>query len=322
MKTERSEHALALRARDGDREALAELVERTRLRLFPLAYAELRHYEDARDAVASALVQVCLHVHELRDPAQVRAWMNSIVRNEVRHLQRAAQRRPSELLPTETLLEPALTLRLDVERALRQLPADQARALALFYLANLSIREIARRTGRPEGTIKSWLHQGRRRLAQVMEGYAPMTPTEWTAAIVSTNLEPTVLTALSDALRAAGFRRVNLFHDYQDVATLKETGEGETKEFHLPDPLKGTHLLVLDEWIGGRSAFELYPILRAAVEKREMAACILLDPTDVAANRISVFSAWVSGFDLCLNKPVQPEEFAHFAKRIRERMAT
>ena len=36
---------------------LAELVERTRLRLFGLAYAELRLYEDAQDAVASALLQ-------------------------------------------------------------------------------------------------------------------------------------------------------------------------------------------------------------------------------------------------------------------------
>src|ERR671939_452702 len=88
MEREQSEYELALRARDGDREALAELVERTRLRLFALAYAELRHYEDAQDAVAAALLQVCLHVGELRQPERIRAWMQSIVRNEVRQLRR------------------------------------------------------------------------------------------------------------------------------------------------------------------------------------------------------------------------------------------
>jgi DNA-directed RNA polymerase specialized sigma24 family protein len=62
MNPEPDEYRLALRARDGDREALTELVERARLQLFALAYAELRHYEDAQDAVAAALVQVCLHV--------------------------------------------------------------------------------------------------------------------------------------------------------------------------------------------------------------------------------------------------------------------
>src|SRR5262249_26444169 len=90
MDHEPNEYELALRARDGDPEALADLVERTRLRLFPLAYAELRHYEDAQDAVASALLQICLHVGDLRQPECLRAWMQSIVRNEVRRLRRGA----------------------------------------------------------------------------------------------------------------------------------------------------------------------------------------------------------------------------------------
>ena len=90
MNREPDEYELALRAREGDRRALAELVERTRLRLFSLAYAELRHYEDAQDAVASALLQICRHVTELREPESIRAWMNSIVRNEVRRLRRGS----------------------------------------------------------------------------------------------------------------------------------------------------------------------------------------------------------------------------------------
>src|SRR2546423_6790205 len=88
MDPEPNEYELALRARDGDREALAELVERTRLRLFALAYAELRHYEDAQDAVAAALLQICLHVGQLREPARVSVWMQRIVQNEVRRIVR------------------------------------------------------------------------------------------------------------------------------------------------------------------------------------------------------------------------------------------
>lgn len=44
-------------ARDGDREALADLVELLRPRLFGEAYFCLRHYHDAQDAVASALLR-------------------------------------------------------------------------------------------------------------------------------------------------------------------------------------------------------------------------------------------------------------------------
>ena len=47
MKPETNKYALAKRARDGDRQALSELIERLRKPLFGMAYAELRHYEDA-----------------------------------------------------------------------------------------------------------------------------------------------------------------------------------------------------------------------------------------------------------------------------------
>src|SRR5438105_12003589 len=88
MTPEPDEFELALRARAGDQEALAALVEGARRHLFALAHAELRHYDDAQDALASALLQICLHVGELREPEHVRAWMQSIVRNEVRMHQR------------------------------------------------------------------------------------------------------------------------------------------------------------------------------------------------------------------------------------------
>jgi DNA-directed RNA polymerase specialized sigma24 family protein len=88
MDTERDEQELAQRARDGDEQSLAELLERARLRLFALAYEDLRHYEDAQDAVAAAFLQICWHITELRQPQRVRAWMQSIVRNEVRRIRR------------------------------------------------------------------------------------------------------------------------------------------------------------------------------------------------------------------------------------------
>src|SRR5438309_8024165 len=135
MEPEASEYDLALRARDGDPDALAELVERTRLRLFSLAYAELRHYEDAQDAVAAALLQVCLHVGELRQPERIRAWMQSIVRNEAHRLRRGCGTSLLRLEEAEgqtDSAEPSLLL-LDIERALQRLPGNQAEAMRLFY---------------------------------------------------------------------------------------------------------------------------------------------------------------------------------------------
>jgi RNA polymerase sigma-70 factor (ECF subfamily) len=158
MDPEPDEIELARRPQAGDREALKVLLECLRPGLFALAYSELRHYEEAQDAVASALLQICRHVGDLRDPALARAWIWSIARNEARLiLRRRAQRR--EELATERVETIADTgsvgggtvesdLRLEIERALRRLPRDQARAVALHYLAGLPVEEIARRCDR------------------------------------------------------------------------------------------------------------------------------------------------------------------------------
>lgn len=318
--SEQEEYKRAVQARNGDLDALSELVERLRLRLFAIAYAELQHYEDAQDAVASALVRICSHMGDLRDTGGFRAWVYTIVRNEARSLQRQRILASSHLSLSDVSELPAPSelsaLRLDVEQALRRLPADQAHVLALFYLGNVPIRDIAQRVGRPEGTIKSWLHHGRRQLAQSMPEYAPMTmaqPTEWTAAILSDRLEPSVINSLLDALRAAGYCRIHRFHDCREI--LPE-GSMNVSELHLPDALRGTHFLVLDHHIGTQSAFELHLILRAAEKEDniQMAHCILLNP----ASDISVVASWLAGFDLALSQPVNPEEFERFARRIRE----
>src|SRR6266852_8341743 len=251
MDLETSEYELALRAREGNREALAELVERTRLRLFALAYAELRHYEDAQDAVGSALLQICRHVRELREPEHVRAWMQSIVRHEVYRLRRRAG---ASLVRLEDAPEPVdgaepSLLRLDIERALRRLPGDQARAIQMYYLDELSTREIGRRLGRAEGTITSWLHRGRRNLAAQMEDYAPMTPSPTdptreaeplrAAALIHTDLDPALIRQVTEALQAGGY-------------SPKIVTPGDLPR--LLESLSGYEYLVLDESIDGRSA--------------------------------------------------------------------
>jgi RNA polymerase sigma factor (sigma-70 family) len=294
MEPEPDEYELALRARDGDREALAELVERTRLRLFALAYAELRHYEDAQDAVAAALLQICRHVGELRQPERICAWMQSIVRNETRRLRRGpavsvtsleeVEGRPAEG-PISSLMH------IDIERALEQLPSHQAQAIRLFYLDDLSTHEIADRMGRTNGTITSWLHRGRQQLAAHMEGYTAMTsaPTT-TAAIIHSDLAPALLQKVRNALRTAGY---------------------STKVFKPGDParlmesLKGYQAVVLDEQIGDHSAFEFLIHTRASPETKGLAVCLLC--SDPSTFTVSAYFA--AGANRLVNKQI-PEDLA------------
>jgi RNA polymerase sigma-70 factor (ECF subfamily) len=53
--------------------------------------------------------------------------------------------------------------------ALAELPDDQRAALSLHYLDGLSVREIARVLGVPQGTVKSRLYYARNSLKKALE---------------------------------------------------------------------------------------------------------------------------------------------------------
>ena len=70
----------------------------------------------------------------------------------------AGQRQPPEPEPGDSLWFSALGT------ALRRLPLREREILVLHYLADLPVETIARERGLPEGTVKTRLASGRRRL--------------------------------------------------------------------------------------------------------------------------------------------------------------
>ncbi|GIG63226.1 RNA polymerase sigma24 factor [Longispora fulva] len=52
--------------------------------------------------------------------------------------------------------------------ALRQIPAQQRRAIVLHYFGDLTVATIATELGVARGTVLSWLHRGRARLATLL----------------------------------------------------------------------------------------------------------------------------------------------------------
>ncbi len=60
----------------------------------------------------------------------------------------------------------------DFWAAVRSLPARQSQAIALFYLEDLPVSEIAAVIGCAESTARVHLTRGRRNLAKMMDGIA------------------------------------------------------------------------------------------------------------------------------------------------------
>jgi RNA polymerase sigma factor (sigma-70 family) len=319
---EAENYRLAVRARDGDNQALAVLITRLRGPLFAAAFAELRHYEDAQDAVADAVLRICRNIGNLREPAQARAWMLQIARNEARRYRSLPVTDLAEA-ESQTLSSPAPSLlRLDVENALRSLPADTASAIAQFYLDGQGVREIATNVGRPEGTVKYWLHRGRVHLHQQLKGYNPMetetdtainleTQYAGNAAIISTELSPELTAQMTTEIQRAGWSNVR---HIAEVPAFIRNADGS-----LPEPLSGCLLIVLDEFVGGRSAFELSTLWRSTQEGRQVAILLLIDGRNESVNRDdTIMAAYIAGFDMLLTKPFDAGEIESFTRRIRQ----
>ena len=331
---DQSDYAFARAAQTGDTAALEKLLERMRGPLFALAYAETRNYEDAQDAIANGLLRVCRQIHTLRKPEAARSWMFRIVQNEARRLRGRVATvllvgdEESGASGTSGINEQnAVIFRADIERALRQLPREQARAVSLFYLHGLSIRTIAGQLSRPEGTIKYWLHQSRQTLSETLKDYAPMTKTTKTAeiippsaaplkaTIISTDIAPDLLTRMTDALIRAGWSDTQTRPDFADLG-MRPPAEGEPAR--VPDPLWKSRLLVLDEWVNHRSVFEVLPILRGRADTKNTAIFLLINGDRSEKEKdVTVLSAYVSGVDMLLTKPFDLAEFESFARRLR-----
>jgi RNA polymerase sigma-70 factor (ECF subfamily) len=158
----------------GSRQAVFGRLTDQRLdRAYRLAATVLDGGPEAQDAVHDAAVQAWLRWASLRDQDRFDSWFDRIVVNECRDRLRhntTANRRIVDLAP-EPLPDPDdRTGQIDaLRRAIRTLSADHRIVIALRFLEDLPVDEIATRTGVRAGTVKSRIHYALRQLRAAYE---------------------------------------------------------------------------------------------------------------------------------------------------------
>ena len=169
---------LVERARDGDRDAFAELAGRAIDRLYRVAYRISRDPEIARDATQQALIQAWRNLPSLRDPDRWEAWTyRLLVRACYREIDRDRRLGGNvRLIQDERDWVPDTALsvadRDELERGFRRLPTDQRAVLVLHYYVGLPLTEVAETLGIPAGTARSRLFKATRRLRAALEADA------------------------------------------------------------------------------------------------------------------------------------------------------
>jgi RNA polymerase sigma-70 factor (ECF subfamily) len=152
------------RARRGDHEAFAELIDAHLARLDAAARLILRDGELARDAVQEAMIRAWRDLPGLRDPERFDAWLHRLLVNACLDLVRRRKRRVIEVeltaldAPTTRDIASSLADRQLLDDALAGLPPGHRAVVALHYLLGLPLSEVAASMGIPLGTAKSRLH--------------------------------------------------------------------------------------------------------------------------------------------------------------------
>lgn len=157
------------------KEEFAQVVLDSTDSLYRISKSILKYDADCEDAVQEAITIAFEKLYTLRKDCYARTWLVRIVMNECYKIARRKEREyateQSDMLKQQEKSEPT-GLKLeqsDVYQALLTLEERQRVVLVLFYVEEYSLKEIARITNVPVGTVKSRLNRGRKQLRKWFE---------------------------------------------------------------------------------------------------------------------------------------------------------
>jgi RNA polymerase sigma-70 factor, ECF subfamily len=189
-----SEDRIVTLANAGDRSAFAELVHRNYARARRLAYLLARDHALAEDAVSESFYLAFTHLHQFESTGRFSAWLNRIIINECREMERR-NRRAVTVEFEERVHTPVCTpeswhtltpeeqtghseLLAVLSREIHRIPA-RLREPFLMRVQEKPISEIAAQLGLTESAVKSRVNQARCHLRTRMARHMPQRATHF-----------------------------------------------------------------------------------------------------------------------------------------------
>ena len=167
---------LVTRARSGDREALAALVEAVQDDIWRFQLSRHRSEADAEDATQETFVRMMSSLGELREPGAFRGWLYRIALNEALETGRRRAAGAKALAASASMgtreeeTVDRSELRQAVRRAVGGLEDKLRTTVELRYEHGLAYADIAQAMDCPEGTVATRLRRAHERLKQVLAG--------------------------------------------------------------------------------------------------------------------------------------------------------
>lgn len=131
--------------------------------------------QEAEDAAQDVFVRAIRSLKRWDRERPLRPWLLTIASNRCRTYLNQRKRRPSASEYADDIADPraeqdsSQELWQEIRRALDELRPDYRKVFLLFHEQGLSYDEMSSLTGKPIGTLKTWLHRARNEMLKMLQ---------------------------------------------------------------------------------------------------------------------------------------------------------
>jgi len=153
-----------------DQEKIVHYYEMYSDTVYRIGFSYLKNKNDADDVVQETFLRLVKQNGGFESDEHVKAWLIVTAANFCKSLLGHWWNKRADLEDTEIPVEAEYGNR-ELLEAIWKLPPNVRVSIYLFYYEGYSSKEIAKMLRKPDGTIRSYLHQGREKLKdQLQEG--------------------------------------------------------------------------------------------------------------------------------------------------------
>ena len=166
---------LVRRVQAGNVEAFEPLYREHVDRVYALCLRMSRDSAEASELTQDVFVRCWERIGTFRGDSRFGTWLHRVAVNVVLEQRRSRSRREARVEPSGDLdilggaaTERSDDVRMDLERAVRELPPKARAVFILHDIEGYRHREIAQMTGAAPGTMRAQLHRARRLLMEAL----------------------------------------------------------------------------------------------------------------------------------------------------------
>ena len=172
------ERQLIFDVQKGSHDAFRLLVERYMKQAYNIAFGFLHDHDDAEDVAQESFVRIYQSITTFRGDAEFSTWLYRIVMNL--SLNRVQQKKSARshtvqsfedignFVGHDSVSAPEPDIRWHIEQALHQLQTLQRATVILRHLNGLSTKQVSGVLGCSEGTVKTHLHRGLKKMRAML----------------------------------------------------------------------------------------------------------------------------------------------------------